>query len=189
MQTMPFRLRNIINPSLVLILLSGCAELNVSSTEPDTKPNISLAVKSEIDPLLEFGASMAKMSPTARDETCVALVKSQKTGNPSSDVLFRLLMGRLLSDSCGDSRKLLEAVAKVPVSDEQLNRLILIEAEALKHTISATKKSTAERKGKSTSLNADTKANKDSKDSETKLLREKLEAIRSLEKRLDDSSE
>jgi hypothetical protein len=186
---MPFRLRNIIALRLTLILITGCAELNVAPVEPEPTPIASLAVKSEIDTFLEFGASMAKMTPAARDETCAGLVKSQKNGNAASDVLLRLLMGRLLSDSCGDSRKLLDAVGKLNLADEQLNRLILIESEALKRSLSVTKKSSAERKGKSSSSNTEAKANKDSKDNETKLLREKLEAIRSLEKRLDDSSE
>lgn len=186
---MPLRPLNIINLSLVWILFTGCTELTAPPTEPEIKPNISVPVKSEIAPLLEFGASMATMTPLARDETCAALVKSQKNGDSSADLVFRLLVGRLVSDSCGDARKLLDASRKISISDEQLKGLIQIASEALKHNITASKKNATERKVKSALSHADTKADKDSKDSETKVLREKLEAIRSLEKRLDESSE
>jgi len=184
---MPFCDLKVITLLLTLNLLAGCAELNTRPPEPAPKANEPMPVKLEIDPFLEFGANMAAMSPAARDESCLTLVKSQKSGNTSSEIVLRLLIGRLLSESCGDSRKILDSVTKITVTDARLRQMILLDTEALKRNMTTMKKISTERKTKSST--AEAKANKETTENETRLLREKLEAIRSLERHLDASGD
>lgn len=189
---MVFLLQKVICIFFIVILVAGCAEFNGTPPVAAVKPPEPMPLKMEVDAFLEFGANMATMAPSARDETCLALLKSQKAGNASMEVVLRLLSGRLLSESCGESRKILDAVSKLAITDTRLQQMILFQTEALKRSTSALKKSSSECKAKSSSSATEAKVNKDAKDTkdnETKLLREKLEAIRSLERRLDATSD
>lgn len=183
------RLTALILPSLLAV---GCAE--VDSGIRDRFPTVYSApvVHSDLDELLAFGNNLATMSASSRAETCRALVRRQKD-EPEVGVLLQLMVGRLLSDSCGDIAKLLDEIAGIPPSslaDERMRHLVSVHSEALKRIASASKKlSNLERKHKTVQTVLDTKEAGGSKKEESRLLREKLEAIRSMEKQLDETSE
>lgn len=174
-----------------LLLMTGCAAINPDLQEnppPMTTPN----AQSDFDELLAFGANMAKSSPTARNEICRSLLKRQKA-SPESELQLQLMVGRLLSDSCGDIPKILDsinAIAPELFSGERMRNMVSIQTEALKRLLPVSKKIStpvAERKQKTDKPGPESKDTTESKKNETDLLREKLEAIRSMEKHLDES--
>jgi hypothetical protein len=101
------------------------------------------------------------------------------------------MVGRLLSDACGDIPKILDGIGSIPytsLSDERMRKLIAIDKETLKRMQTVPKKSdSVERKPKKVQAVPQSKETKSSNNNETRLLREKLEAIRSMEKHLDES--
>ena len=103
------------------------------------------------------------------------------------------MVGRLLSDACGDIPRILEGVGSIPpgnLADERMQRLVAINTEALKRLQNVSRKvGTLERKQKSVQTVLESKDENVSKKNETRLLREKLEAIRSMEKHLDESGD
>lgn len=175
-------------PILIITLaLSGCAYINPKFQESQL---LTAAPKNQpsIDALLAFGASMAKMSKTAQSELCKSLLDNQQN-SPSDEVKLHLMIGRLLSDSCGDIPKLLEDINALKphlAGDENLQRLIAL------HTYVLAEIQTQESKiGNMEHNQRKVKAILDAKGvkkKENRLLREKLEAIRSLEKQLDESN-
>jgi len=189
---------------LLSVLLSGCAlfnteeEKDVSVQAPPPKP----PERSEFDELLNFAANMAGMPAAPRTETCRTLLKNQKE-HPGPQLQLRLLVGRLYSDNCGEIAKILDGVAAIPanaLSEERLYKLVASYREALKRMAPSTKKTNinvVERKQKAVEKtvekNSDiestpeTKAvTKEQKGSESSLLRDKLEAIRTMEKQMDE---
>jgi hypothetical protein len=183
------------NISLVLgfLFMAGCAEFN-SGGEGNPPPYKApyTYTQSDFDELLAFGANMAKISPSSRAEVCRTLLKRQKT-TPGTGIYLHLLVGRLLSDACGDIPKILDGVGSIPpasLSDERMQRLVAIQTEALKRLQNVSKKvGTLERKQKSVQSVLESNDANASKKNETRLLREKLEAIRSMEKHLDESGD
>jgi len=101
------------------------------------------------------------------------------------------MVGRLLSDACGDIPAILDGVDSIPyasLSDERMQKLVAIDKEILKRMQNVPKKSgSVERKAKKAQSVPESKQTKGSNNNETRLLREKLEAIRSMEKHLDES--
>jgi hypothetical protein len=191
-------MRNI-SLTLSLLLLVGCAEFN-SGWEGNSAPYKApyTYTQSDFDELLAFGANMAKISPSSRAEVCRTLLKRQKNP-PGTGIYLHLLVGRLLSDACGDIPKILDEVGSIPpgsLSDERMQKLVAIHTEALKRLQNVPRKvGTPGRKQKTVQTVTETKDSPGSKDSteskknETRLLREKLEAIRSMEKHLDESGD
>jgi len=190
-------IRNI-SLALSLLLLSGCAEFK-SGWNGYSDPYYSDPyAQSDFDELLAFGANMSKISPSARADVCHTLLKRQKNP-PGAGVHLHLMVGRLLSDTCGDINKILSRVSAIPpgsIPDERMQRFVAIHTEALKRLQNVSRKvGTLERKQKSVQSVLDSKDTNESKDTsdskknETRLLREKLEAIRSMEKHLDESSD
>jgi hypothetical protein len=182
-----------ISLALSFLLLAGCAHKSPSLDEPgDTGLHNQPFIQSDFDELLAFGANMAKMSPSSRGEMCRTLLKRQKN-SPGAGVFIHLMVGRLLSDECGDISKILDGVESIPpdsLSDERMQRLIAINTETLKRVQNVSKKIGAlERKQKSAQVHSvpESKDPAESQKNETSLLREKLEAIRSMEKQLDES--
>jgi len=180
------------------LLLSGCAEFK-SGWNGYSDPYYSDPyAQSDFDELLAFGANMSKISPSARADVCHTLLKRQKNP-PGAGVHLHLMVGRLLSDTCGDINKILSRVSAIPpgsIPDERMQRFVAIHTEALKRLQNVSRKvGTLERKQKSVQSVLDSKDTNESKDTsdskknETRLLREKLEAIRSMEKHLDESSD
>lgn len=174
------------------MLLSGCAEVDSGVREKFPTVYSAPASHSDADELLDFGVNMVNMTASSRTETCRSLVKRQKD-SPDTGVLLHLMIGRLLSDACGDIPKILDELAAISpgsLSDDRMQKLIDIHSEALKRIGSTTKKLGAlERKQKTVQNVLETKDAAGSKKEESRLLREKLEAIRSMEKQLDETSD
>lgn len=175
-----------------LAIISGCAEVDSGVREHFPAITSSPVLYSDLDAVLEFGNDLANMNAAARAEACRSLLKQQK-GEPEVGVLLQLMVGRLLSDACGDIPKILAGIAGIPPSslaDERMQRLVAVHAEALKRIAGTSKKlGTLERKQKTVQNVLDSKDGTGSKKQESKLLREKLEAIRSMEKQLDETGE
>jgi hypothetical protein len=187
-----FITRNI-NAALCVLLLSGCAPYHSHwHGYPRSHYNDPYA-QSDIDELLQFGATMSRISPSSRAETCRILLKRQKDSpTPIAGVQIHLMLGRLFSESCGDIPKILQGVDSIPsrqLYDEQTQQLIAINREALKQLDAQPRKTVfLERKNK-TIAEPEAQAVPGSAKDENLLLREKLEAIRSMEKKMDRSSE
>jgi hypothetical protein len=133
------------------------------------------------------------MAVAARVELCRSLLKHQKEVS-STEISVQLLIARMFSESCGDISKILDGVASVSNGnqyDVQSQKLIGIYAEILKRMQSSSKKLAAlERKQKSLQTLLDSKGNKSSGASnDSRLLRDKLDAIRNMEKQLDETVE
>jgi len=175
-----------------LLLVAGCAEVNSGVRDRFPAAFNAPSVRSDFEDLLDFGANMANMPTSARTETCRSLVKHQKD-LPDRGIVLQLMIGRLLSDACGDIPKILDELAGIPpdsLGDDRTQRLVLIHTEALKRINSTTKKlGSLERKQKTVQTVLDSKDTNGSKKKESQLLREKLEAIRSMEKQLDETSD
>jgi hypothetical protein len=193
-------LRSIQNTSLALglLLLSGCADFNAGWNGYQDPYYGNSYAQSDFDELLAFGANMAKISPSARADVCHTLQKPQKNP-PGPGIYLHLMVGRLLSDTCGDIHKILSGVNAIPAGsmpDERMQRFVALHTEALKRLQNVSRKvGTLERKQKSVQSVLDSKDSGEAKDTsgskkdEARLLREKLEAIRSMEKHLDESSD
>lgn len=179
---------------LMVFLLLGCSRFNSSHPSIIPAPEViatTTYTKSTIDELLDICADMAKLSASSRTEKCKSLMDSQQTAN-NDRVQFQLLIGRLLSEDCGDIPERLEEIERLKVSyasDDKLQKLLLLHEQILINMQNQTQKMTAlEHKRYKAKPDLETKEALESKDNETRLLREKLEAIRSMEKQLDESS-
>lgn len=181
-----------ISLALSILLLAGCAEFNAGWNGYSAPSYNDPYAQSDFDELLAFGANMSKISSSARTDVCRTLLKRQKNP-PGPGIHLHLLVGRLFSDSCGDIAKVLSDVSAIPpgsLYDERMQRLVSIHTEALKRLQSASRKTgTPERKQKPAQSVVDSKDTNGSKKDETRLLREKLDAIRSMEKQLDESGD
>jgi len=181
-------IRNI-SLALSILLLVGCAQYNSGWDGGSNRYNDPYA-QSDFDELLAFGANMAKISPSSRAEICHTLLKRQKNP-PGAGLHLHLMVGRLLSDACGDISRILDGVGSIPpggLSDERMQRLVAIHTEALKRLQNVSRKlGSLEHKQKTVQSVPESKDPNKSKEDETRLLREKLEAIRSMEKNLDES--
>jgi len=184
--------------ALSLLLLSGCADFNAGWNGYQDPYYGNPYAQSDFDELLAFGANMARISPSARADVCHTLLKPQKNP-PGPGIYLHLMVGRSLSDACGDIHKILSGVSAIPpgtMTDERMQRFVAIHTETLKRLQNVSRKvGTLERKQKSVQSVLDSKDTSESKDTtgskkdETRLLREKLEAIRSMEKHLDENSD
>lgn len=178
---------------LLAFLVFGCTQFD--STHPNIPPAPQVAsstyTQSAIDELLTFAANMAKLSESSRAEQCKSLLDTrQKAKNDT--VQLHLLVGRLLSEACGDIPQRLEEIKHlkaVYAADTNLQKLIILHEQVLINMHNQSQKlATIEHRRQKTKSNLETKEALESKDNETRLLREKLEAIRSMEKQLDESS-
>ncbi len=173
---------------IVISLLSGCNHFG--SRYSNSAHNDPYAYTG-VEDLLSFGYSMANMSESARSEVCKSLQNTQNI-SPSVGVQLHLMEGRLLSDSCGDIPKLLDgvtAISPVYLTDENLQRLIALHTQTLTRMQDQSKKmcGTGLRLQKNKTL-TESKESREPKKNETRLLREKLEAIRTMEKQLDENN-
>ena len=177
--------------TVMLSLLNACAQFE---TEPVPVPECYTPprVQSDLEKLLAFGAGMAHMPPSARVEVCESLLKRQKE-LPDNMIRLQLMLARSLSDACGDVHRVLEQVESIPVEslqDEALRQYVAVQKESMKTMQTVAKKlGTLERKQKKFQSVLDSKESVEPKANETRLLREKLEAIRTMEKQLDESSD
>ena len=180
-----------ISLALSLLLLAGCAEFT-PPWDGDSERTIDPYTQSDFDELLAFGANMANIPPSSRAKVCRTLLKRQND-SAGIGVQLHLMVGRLLSDACGDIPAILDGVGSIPyasLSDERMQKLVAIDKEILKRMQNVPKKSgSVERKPKKTQSLPESKQTKGSNNNENRLLREKLEAIRSMEKHLDESGD
>lgn len=182
-----------LNLAFSLLLLAGCAQYN-SGLYGYSNPYNDPYLQSDFDELLGFGANMAQIPPSSRAEVCGILMKRQKKSSaPEAGIQLHLLVGRLFSDACGDIPGILNGVGSIPasrLSDERMRRLVAIHTEALKRLNSQSRKlGYLERKHKTVQNVLESKDASGSKKDENRLLREKLEAIRSMEKHLDETGD
>jgi len=173
--------------TLLLLLMTGCTQYYPRYDgfydryeDPYSQANA--------DELLSFGARMSRMSTSSRAKECRTLLKRQKK-YPSAGTQLHLMVGRLHSDSCGEVAKILSGVGSMPKGrfNEQTQNLIAIHMDALKHLNTLSKKYGLLGCNQiSDESDLEVKDVKRSNKNETRLLREKLDAIRAMEKHLDD---
>ena len=198
--------RRPVSLALALVLLAGCAQVQPEPDQPKEPPPDDPYARSDLDGLLEFGADLGGKTAAERAEVCRALLSQQKEA-PGVGVQLHLLSGRLLSDTCGDIPKILDGVESIPADslpDERVRRLVSAQKEVLRRMSSLSKKlAVLERKQKSLRSLLDSKGSKapgkpkgaksvkgakvPTKDGDASLLRKKLEAIRDMEQKLDES--
>ncbi|MCK9605945.1 MAG: hypothetical protein M0R33_05780 [Methylomonas sp.] len=174
---------------LNVLLVTGCAGFN-SANDRDAQNRYDPYAQSGIDELLAFGASMASMSDAGRAELCKSLLNTQKI-SPSDGKQLHLMVGRLLSNACGDIPTILagvHAISPAYASDERVQRLIAIHTQALQRIHrQAEKLNVVEQKQKKIKTTLESKEPAGPQKNENRLLREKLEAIRTMEKQMDES--
>lgn len=173
----------------VIFLVTGCAGFN-SAYDRDEQNRYDPYAQSGIDELLAFGASMAVMQEEERAETCKSLLNTQKI-QPSNGKQLHLMVGRLLSNACGDIPTIIaqvHAISPAYASDERVQRLIAINTQALQRMQRQSEKlNVVQQKQKKIKLTLDSKESSAPQKNENRLLREKLEAIRTMEKQMDES--
>jgi hypothetical protein len=183
--------------TLTLALMSGCTQTHSGYWQDrfTSHFNNDPYTQIDVDELLSFGANMANVQAASRAELCKSLLMRQKNSEDAG-IQLHLMVGRLLSDDCGSIPSVLEGIRAIPtdyLSDPRLQRLVSIHTEALKRMDRGGqgKRSTIQhnsRKTKPLSKSKEPKETKPTNQDENRLLREKLEAIRSMEKQLDESS-
>lgn len=176
---------------LSILALGGCAEFNSDWNQYSSGYNDPYA-QSDFDELLAFGDNMANTPPSSRAKVCKTLLKQQK-GQPPPGVVLHLMVGRLLSDSCGEIPRILAQLRGLPprsLYDNRTRKLVAIHTEALKRLYNGSRRVGApDCRQKASQSPSGAKNTGGSKSSETQLLREKLEAIRSMEKQMDESGD
>jgi len=180
--------------TLVFLLLTGCAKFNLRGDR------FNPYVQEDLDELLHFGANMANMTPSSRAEVCKSLLARQKE-SAGAGIQLHLMTGRLLSDACGDIGKILDGANSRPMrtlSDERVRWLVDAQMEALKRMGNLSRKLGAvEYRTKTVQCAPESKKGRaeskkgvaESQKGDSNLLRDKLEAIRSMEKKLDETGD
>ena len=168
-------------------LLAGCAEFYPNRPYiPYHRGYQDPYARSDIDELLRFGEDFAKSTGPARADQCRQLLKREQDGSDAG-VQLHLMIGRVLSESCGDIPKLLKALDAIPperLADTRVRSLVAFNMAALKRlgSVSANKRVMVEdRKQKAARPVAEVK------NEDARILREKLEAIRAIEKNMDET--
>lgn len=197
---------------LALLMLAGCAHVKPAVPEqPTLAPPGDPYARSDLDELLGFGADLDGATPADRAEVCRALRKRQQ-GDASqavkTGIQLHLLTARLFSARCGDIPAILTAVDAMTAQDlpdGKVRQWVAVQTQALTQMDRQSKKLTAlVRKQKparrepgnaggpgASNMTGKPKAAKSSHDheGEARALREKLEAIQSMEERLDSTGE
>jgi hypothetical protein len=171
-----------------VLLMTGCAQFNSGFGGGFSNHYSDPYARSDYEELLTFGDNMAHMSASSRADVCRTLVRRQKVSRDPG-VQLHLMVGRLLSDSCGSISKVLRGVETVPLTDSRLQRFVSINTEALKRMNSGSRRSSGSvgSRPKKAQTVYEPNDSKGSRKDENRLLREKLEAIRSMEKQMDES--
>lgn len=172
-----------------LFLLSGCAGFNSGLNQSTPRYNKDPSSNTEFDELLAFGNNMALSPTSSRAKMCRSLMKYPR-GDTGNGIWLRLMVGRLLSDACGNIPRILDGVKSIPPSslDLRTQKLVNIDTEALMRLNSMPRRLVVKQsKQKPAPSQVESKPAKVSNSHETRLLREKLEAIRTMEKQMDES--
>lgn len=176
---------------LCSFLLGGCAGHRFgfpSGTRGDESPNVGELVNFQVD--------FAAKSPADRVKECRALRKKQGA-KPEARWLLRLMIGRALSEGCGEPAALLrayDALAGQRSLEQPVAGMAAYQAEVLKRVGRPARQAVPTgRKSRDETVQP---AGKDKAEptppaakDEAKLLREKLDAIRSMEKKMDEITE
>jgi hypothetical protein len=174
----------------VLSLITGCTQLGSGFRGGFLNNYNDPYTRSDYDELLVFGDNMTNMSASSRAEVCRSLTRRQKESHDPG-IQLHLMVGRLLSDSCGSIPKILKGVDTIPpgyLSDSRLRRFVSINTEALKRMNNGARRSgSVDSRQKKSQTASESNGSRGSKKDENRLLREKLEAIRSMEKQLDEN--
>ena len=174
--------------ALSLLLLTGCAEFN-SGWDGYSERYNDPYTQSNFDELLAFGANMANTPPSSRVKVCRILLKRQRNSR-GAGIQLHLMVGRLLSDACGEIPRILDGVGSIHLTDDRMQKLVSIHTEALKRLNNVPKRLiTQECKQKTVNSVQESKESNKPNKNETRLLREKLDAIRSMEKHLDETGD
>ena len=183
-----------------LVLLSGCAQFrSVWYGKSILSRPADYYVYADLDELLRFGADMARKSVSSRSEECRRLLRHQGDSR-GIGVELHLMTGRLFSESCGDARKIALSVKAIPpskVPDTRVQWLIEAQAETLKrlgggYGSGSKRRAPVERKQKARAPEprpAGESGKGEAEKDEASILREKLEAIRAIERKLDKATE
>lgn len=174
-----------------MLLLSGCSHFKFGADEPVPDCVQPAKVASKLENLLKLADDMSKMPAAARTVFCHTLVKRQQE-SPNQELLLQLVVGRTISDACGDINKLLDQSNALPptLDEEPLRHFVGLQQEVLKNMLATSKRlSSLEKKKKKKPTSLDSKDSTEPVSDETRLLREKLDAIRSMEKQLDGSTD
>lgn len=180
---------NRISLVLSLLLLTGCAQFN-SDWPGNSGGYADPYAQSDFDGLFVFDANMAQMPLSSRGEVCDILLKRQQD-YPAVGIQLRLMIGRLFSDACGNIPDILDGVSAIPSAsliDARVQKLVAIHTEALRRLQVVSRKSLP-LECKQRTVKPVSKDEKGAKNTENRVLREKLEAIRSMEKHLDESGD
>lgn len=176
---------------LIAATLCGCARV-ATRPAPSTPPApyVDPYDRTELDEVLGYAESFARRSAPARVEECRTLLR-RRTESPGPGVELRLLFGRLLSDACGDIPSLQKGLAALPpaaLRDENLRRLVAVQTEVLKALQGASKSGHSVRKRVVVVRRPAKPAvcpQPSAPSDEAKILREKLDEIRSIEHGID----
>lgn len=183
------RLCSPIGIAVILIALTNSACVPLEANKPAvTEPVVKVNSQSDLEILLDFGANLSGLSASARAENCSAWLKRHKE-NPGFEALTHLLVGRLYADECGDIAKLVDDVRNLPadsLADSRLRNFVTLTMDSLLSQQELSKKlQTLERKQKKAKIIVE--KNTSDKKPDASLLRDKLEAIRAMEKQLDET--
>ncbi|MGR8930203.1 MAG: hypothetical protein ACU836_06130 [Gammaproteobacteria bacterium] len=174
---------------LFILILAGCAQLQPPYNGTQAAVQSYRYSPSNVTEILAFGAEIAKMNESSRAEKCKALASQTKKPGEHRTIQLKLMVGRLLSDSCGDIPALLEEIDRLEISRDavDLQHLVALHKLALIRIYEQSQKlsSMEQKRPKVIKSSPDAKG---TDKSEARILREKLEAIRSMEKQLDESS-
>ena len=194
---------------LLFLLLAGCAHVKPDAqAQPSEGPPDDPYARSDLDGLLGFGSGLDGQTPSSRAEVCRALLKRQQEPPPpaaQTGILLHLMTARLFSNACGDIPKILDGVDAIPVadiSDGRVRQWVAVQTQALKRVDSLSKRlGTLEHKQEQSPRHGHasgpkgskspnkSKSAKPSKHGESRALRDKLESIRYMEMRLDETAE
>lgn len=171
--------------ALVALLLVGYLEFYSDGIAKSYGArSVSYYRLTDLDELLRFGADFTKKTESSRAEECRFLLKHQQE-SPGVGLQLHLMMGRVLSEACGDIPNILRSVESIPrarLPDKRVQQLVAIQTEALRRLGWGAKKlAPAERKQNAT--HPAPEAN----DDDARVLRKKLEDIRGIEKNLDET--
>lgn len=180
-----------------LVLLSACAQYRPAWLGGPSRSDPYYA-RTDLDEILRFGAELAGKPGPVRAEACRSLLKRQRDTPHNPGIKLHLMTGRLLSDACGDARKLADAANELPANsfDQQMRWWVAIQGEALKRLGSGQKRAAgSERKSKAGKDAPESKpepakpaATQAGGGDEAEVLRKKLEEIRSIERKLDETN-
>jgi hypothetical protein len=163
----------------LIILAPACASFNGSNSEDSNVAAYDPYAQSGIDDVLAFGATLASKPVSERTDACKSLISQQKL-SPSAEKQLYLIVGRLLSEACGDIPTLLasvEGIRKAYDKDERIQRLLTIHSKTLERIhVQAQKSKSAAAKSRKRKPATETKdTSPELEKDEARLLREKLD--------------